>query len=216
MTEAEWLAATDPMPMLEFLKGKPSDRKLRLVACACVHRLGGHLKDERSKQALELAERFADGTANKAELRRARQAVRAAQEGLVLDLKRRAEGSAYEVVALAATEKDFVKAIPESWPVARLQATGIRVAREPFPSILLREIIGNPFRPITLNPSWLTSTVLALATGIYDEKGFDRLPILADALQDADCDNEEILNHFRQPGEHCRGCWALDLVLGKG
>ena len=61
---------------------------------------------------------------------------------------------------------------------------------------------GNPFRPITLNPSWLTSTVLALANGIYEEKAFDRMPILADALQDAGCDNEDILNHCRQPGEH--------------
>jgi hypothetical protein len=84
-----------------------------------------------------------------------------------------------------------------------------------FMPSLLREIFNNPFRPVAFDPSWRTSTVLALATGIYDEKAFDRLPILADALQDAGCDSEEILNHFRQPGVHVRGCWALDLILGK-
>jgi hypothetical protein len=80
---------------------------------------------------------------------------------------------------------------------------------------IVRDIFGNPFRPVTFNPSWRSSTVLTLAQSTYDEKAFDRLPILADALQDAGCDNDEILNHLRQPGEHCRGCWALDLVLGR-
>jgi hypothetical protein len=80
---------------------------------------------------------------------------------------------------------------------------------------LLRDIFGNPFRPVTLDPSWLTSTVLALATGIYADPAFDRMPILADALQDAGCDNEDILNHCRQPGEHVKGCWCVDLILNK-
>ena len=82
-------------------------------------------------------------------------------------------------------------------------------------AVLAREIFGNPFRPVTLNPAWLTSTVLALANGIYSERAFDRMPILADALQDAGCDNEDILTHCRQSGEHTRGCWVVDLLLGK-
>ena len=78
------------------------------------------------------------------------------------------------------------------------------------------EIFGNPFRPVTFDPAWRTSTVFALAQGIYDDKAFDRMPILADALQDADCDNDDILNHLRDAtAPHVRGCWALDLVLGK-
>jgi hypothetical protein len=79
----------------------------------------------------------------------------------------------------------------------------------------LHDIFGNPFRPITLNVSWLTSTVLALAQGIYQEKAFDRMPILADALEDAGCDNEDILNHYRQPGGHTRGCWVVDLLTDR-
>jgi hypothetical protein len=82
-------------------------------------------------------------------------------------------------------------------------------------SALFRDIFGNPFRPTTLNPSWLTSTVLALAQQMYDSRDFSPMPILADALQDAGCDNEDILNHCRQPGEHTRGCFVVDLLLGK-
>jgi hypothetical protein len=82
-------------------------------------------------------------------------------------------------------------------------------------AIVVRDIFGNPFRPVTLNPAWRTSNVSALAQSIYDDRAFDRLPILADALEDAGCDNADILNHCRQPGEHVRGCWVVDLVLEK-
>ena len=79
----------------------------------------------------------------------------------------------------------------------------------------IREIFGNPFRPVTINPAWLTSDVRLLATGIYDEKAFDRMPILADCLMDEGCNDEDILNHLRGPGPHVKGCWACDLILGK-
>jgi hypothetical protein len=81
----------------------------------------------------------------------------------------------------------------------------------------VRDILGNPFRPVTLDLSWVTSTVLALALAqqMYDSRDFSAMPILADALQDAGCDNEDILNHCRQQGEHVRGCFVVDLVLGK-
>ncbi|MBL8793522.1 MAG: hypothetical protein JNM56_06440 [Planctomycetia bacterium] len=79
----------------------------------------------------------------------------------------------------------------------------------------MREVCGNPFRPVKVDPAWLTSTVVLLAQAIYDERAFDRLPILADALEDAGCDHADILNHCRSEGPHVRGCWALDLVLGR-
>ncbi|WP_439623788.1 hypothetical protein [Gemmata sp.] len=80
---------------------------------------------------------------------------------------------------------------------------------------LVHEFFGNPFRPVALDPAWCTSTVVALARGIYDERAFDRMPILADALQDAGCDSADVLTHCRGPGPHARGCWVVDLVLGK-
>jgi hypothetical protein len=80
---------------------------------------------------------------------------------------------------------------------------------------LIREIVGNPFRPVAVNLSWLTSTALALAGQMYESRDFSAMPILADALMDAGCDNEDILNHCRHSGTHVRGCWVIDLLLGK-
>ena len=79
---------------------------------------------------------------------------------------------------------------------------------------LVRDIFANPFRPVSADPAWLTSTVVQLAAGIYTDRAFDRLPILADALQDAGCDNADLLDHCRGPGPHARGCWVVDLILG--
>ena len=81
---------------------------------------------------------------------------------------------------------------------------------------ILKDIFENPFRPAVVDPAWLTTDVLQLARGIYDEKAFDRMPILADALQDAGCDNPDILNHCRDAGQvHVRGCWVIDLLTGR-
>jgi hypothetical protein len=84
-------------------------------------------------------------------------------------------------------------------------------------SAFLREIFGNPFRPVECAPSWLTLDVVALAQGIYADRAFDRMPILADALQDAGCMNEDVLSHCRDAAlTHARGCWVVDLLLGTG
>ena len=81
--------------------------------------------------------------------------------------------------------------------------------------MLIRDIFGNPFRPVAFSPSWRTSTVLALASQMYESRDFGAMPILADALQDAGCDSAEVLDHCRGEGPHVRGCWVVDLVLGK-
>ncbi|MCE9566031.1 MAG: hypothetical protein K8U57_28760 [Planctomycetes bacterium] len=81
--------------------------------------------------------------------------------------------------------------------------------------LLLRDVFGNPFRPVAFDKSWLTSTVVAIAQGMYESRDFSAMPILADALQDAGCDNDDILNHCRGSGPHVRGCWVVDHVLGK-
>ncbi len=80
---------------------------------------------------------------------------------------------------------------------------------------LIRDIHGNPFRPVTFAPEWRTSTVTAIAETIYADRTFGNLPVLADALEDAGCDHADILSHCRGSGPHVRGCWVVDLVLGK-
>jgi hypothetical protein len=76
-------------------------------------------------------------------------------------------------------------------------------------------VTGNPFRPVSADPSWLTSTVVTLARGLHNDRAFDRLPILADALQDAGCANGNMLAHCHGDRPHVRGCWVVDLVLRK-
>jgi hypothetical protein len=83
---------------------------------------------------------------------------------------------------------------------------------------LIRDVFGNIFHPVTVDPSWTAwsdRTVMKLAQSIYDERAFDRLPDLADALQKSGCENGEMLTHCRQRGEHVRGCWVVDAILGK-
>jgi hypothetical protein len=82
-------------------------------------------------------------------------------------------------------------------------------------SNLLRDIFGNPSHPVTSPPEWRTDTAVSLARQMYDSRDFSAMPILADALQGAGCDSEDILNHCCGEGPHVRGCWVVDLVLGK-
>jgi hypothetical protein len=80
---------------------------------------------------------------------------------------------------------------------------------------ILRDIVGNPFRPVQFDTPWRTANVVDLARTIYEEKTFERLPILADSLMDAGCADEQVLEHCRSDGPHVRGCWVVDLILSK-
>ena len=80
---------------------------------------------------------------------------------------------------------------------------------------LVRDLVGNPFRPIAVDTRWRTADVIGLARAVYEDRAFERMPLLADALMDAGCDDEQVLGHCRGDGPHVRGCWVVDLVLGK-
>jgi len=208
MTEAEWLAATDPTPMLGFLQEKASERKLRLVAVACCRRIWHRLKDRRCRKVVEVAEQFADGLATLQELEAAAELAVLFTQDVKRDEDMGPTSAAYFVTSPLG-DITGLRRVPSA------ASRSVGAAESIAQCHLCRDIFGNPFRPITLNPAWHTSTVSTLATCIYEEKAFDRMPILADALQDAGCDNEDILNHCRQAGEHVRGCWCVDLLLGK-
>jgi hypothetical protein len=242
MTEAEWLSATDTTSMLEFLRGKVSDRKLRLYLCGGIHRIAHLLYDPASIEALGIAERFADGMADNEDMRRANWIAEAPTFGFLFraDFWEQNPDCKMEVLPqlvkmgalsgsaltggewhvngtirrrlLAAAELVYILTYT-SYDEGALNRAAVEMSEIEWPGRWLCNcVFGNPFLPVTLNPSWLTSTVLTLASGIYNEKAFDRMPILAHALQDAGCDNNEILNHCRQPGEHVRGCFVVDLV----
>jgi hypothetical protein len=291
MTDAEWLECIDPQKMLDFLRGKASERKLRLFACACCRRIwrlfgddiwafqhmecanhdrpdllqdrnadgssGGCFRtepgptgrledlfdDSISRIALEAAERWSDGRISPEELQAAGNAA--------LTLERQAEdyhgwaayrlgdhysGSEYEESqrsyltarsASRACASDICQTVREAAQAAVevIELPGCRFPEKPqtearVQATLLRCIVGNPFSPLmALDPTslaWNDGTVGRIAESIYEERAFDRLPVLADALEEAGCTDADILAHCRQPGEHVRGCWVVDLLLGKG
>ena len=106
-----------------------------------------------------------------------------------------------------------------SWKRLASRPNSLRPSSERDAEALLcppfRDIFGNPFRPVAFDPAWRTSTAIALASQMYESRDFAPMPILADALQDAGCDNDDVLTHGRGDGVHVRGCWVVDLVLGK-
>jgi hypothetical protein len=213
MTEEEWLTGTDPRPMIGYLRGRLSDRKARLFAVACC-RLVSHLFSEDSyKDAVEVAERFADGLASD-------------------DDRSDTWGSVDEQISLSERERNaswWADSAAE-WAVSGFDRPGywykaaaivsrfvITAAPESLSAqlSLFHCVVGNPFRPVTFDPRWRTADVVGLARTIYDGRLFDRIPVLMDALLDAGCDSADVLEHCRNDGPHVRGCWVVDLILGR-
>jgi hypothetical protein len=220
MDEREWLTCDDPDRMLKFLGKKYSPRKLRLFAVACCRIIWDRL-GEKSRRSVEVAERFVDGRATERALDEAGDAA-FSEAPYRVDLEgeynpaawialRNAYKAALDVSVYAAGWAVGNGVRPEAW------ADGFAVARAGH-CPLLREIAGNPFRPAKTFPgvlAWQDSTVVRMAQALYEERHFNDMPVLADALEDAGCDNADILNHCRGGGEHVRGCWVIDLLTGR-
>jgi hypothetical protein len=216
MDEAEWLACKDIGQMLDFLRGKATKRKFRLFVCVCCRRIWHLLPDERSRQAVEVSELYADGLAQRKVL------VETRKQALVL--ARDSWSTPAENAACAAARP----VLTTSW-VAYLARTAMSGRKPPVDpeaeheaqSVFLRCIFGNPFRPIALDPACRTPSVRALAQAAYDDRQLpagtlnaDRLAILADALEEAGA-GPAVLGHLRGSGPHWRGCHVLDATLEK-
>jgi hypothetical protein len=247
MTQSDWTACTDPAPMLEFLRGKASDRKLRLCACACVRRIWHLLTDDRSRQAVATAEKFADGLATERDLEAAQiAALRAAKmkarpepmrhhdQGLYLRAANAATGTtnqdawwaastAPDTAARAAGIESGAKG-PAEDPSRAGQSARLLLEHRRAQTAILLDVFDNPFRAVTVSPlllTWRNSTIPALAQSIYDNRSPSgtldpaRLSELASLLGEAGCQDAELLEHLRGPGPHIRGCWVVDLLLGK-
>jgi hypothetical protein len=222
VTETEWLACTDPTPMLEFLRGITSERKLRLFAVACCRRVWHLLVDERSHEAVEVAERFADGAATDKELEDAKSNAWEFSLHIVhederfFDLDQNARDAADAPAWAAEWSVDYgceYGECPLRVVVATQRALGTAEGNKQ--ASLVRCIFGNPFRPVAVDAGWLTPGVVGLARTIYEGRAFNRMPELADALEQAGFANADILAHCREPGPHVRGCWVVDGLLGK-
>lgn len=257
MTEAEWMACEDPTLMLEFLRAKVTDRKLRLFACACCRRVWSSIEDERSQTAVLVAELYLDGAASDAELLTAANAANYASylPPTMSNSVQHACNAAHLTTYAGSTIEAFIVAplsVRPTYagyaaealrnPVAYASLTAVCVAHAVLsqgeaehgyhnidPILgkeyseqcqLLRDIIGPlPFRPVTIDDSvfaWNAGTVVNLARAVYEDRGFDRMPILADAFEDAGCHDEDIIRHCRERREHVGGCWVVDLLLQRG
>jgi hypothetical protein len=202
VTEAEWLDCQDDYSMLLSVNRDLHARKLRLFACACARRLWRYINDERSRYAVEVAEHYADNLATRQELAAARERAGPAAT------------SKAKIVAFHAASDDACWAAGMAAMAASLGSAAIKAGQ----AAMLHDLFGNPFRPVVVPASWLAwegGTIGHLAQAVYDERSFDRLPILADALEEAGCADGRLLHHLHNGGEHFRGCWALDALLGK-
>jgi hypothetical protein len=199
MTPGEWASCTDPLAMLQFLRGNATDRKLRLFACACFGRRRDLLTERKDRGVVKLAELYADARIGSGKLSRA--FVRAGWGYDGRSPEYRSINWYREANQIA---QDSVRVLGGDSRPERMAMCG-----------LLREMVGDPFTEVKLAPSWLTGPVLSLARQGYDARDFSVHPVLADALEEASCADAVILDHCRRPGEHVRGCWVLDLLLGK-
>ena len=222
MSESKWLAATKPEAMIKLVRRRASDRKLRLAACACCRQIVYLCIDE-GRKAVEVAESYADGRAGGGELSAARESLlpytKAGPEYVPwLLLVNSAYEAALEVAAAVPGYAASAVAISlESSGPGAENYFGTPAQAEAKSRAhcvaAIRCVLGNPYRQEPFSRTWCTGDAVAVAAGIYNEGAFDRMPILADALQDAGCDDDAVLSHCREPGPHSRGCWALDLVL---
>jgi hypothetical protein len=233
MTEKEWLQFTISNKPFDYLYSRASDRKARLCAVAYCRSVETWLTETFCRRAVEQSELFADGLIPKQAMAAARKLFPAAERSRLREAAFvRAPSRAY--AELPAASRPVVWSA--SWDACHwvLLGNALGAARSCYLAAdvvhstlqserqsaellrrLTHDVFGNPFHPVAFDPRWRTSDVFGLARAIYDDKAFDRMPILADALMDAGCAEEQVLGHCRGNGAHVRGCWVVDLVLEK-
>jgi len=213
MTEDQWLfPTTDVHAMLGFARSKTSDRKLRLYACACIRAGWSWVTDEGSRQAVAIVEWDADGFVATSDFEAAREAARKGAERLYAALYQSPDTveTIDRYYAGVSVQRLFDPEPLDSAANAVWLAASMEQDRSVAAAQFLRHIMGNPFRPYPAPPSW-PSTVVQLAESLY--AGQDCAFALHDALLEAG--HAELAEHFREEKSHPKGCWVVDLILGK-
>jgi hypothetical protein len=242
--EQTWLRSNDladllagPLASLAVDRGNRFKRKLRLFGTACLRRISYLFKDEQTRRWIDTLEQATDAWMMWEEYSNLVEAVieppnedqfagdpaesygtrAAAWQALCLVSEYELGPRDASNAAAWAREAAYPHPVRSEIPNERQLLHGEREASVQV--AILRDIFGNPFVPVAIDPTWLAwndGIVFKLAQGIYDDRAFDQLPILADALEEAGCSNVDILSHLRGPGSHVRGCWPVDLCLDKG
>jgi hypothetical protein len=225
MTEQEWLRSPEPVRMVTHLRvrcgvtrTKAGRRKLRLFGCGCCRRVANLFPDEPGWPVVDLAERFADGNASQAEVDAALLDAEPVLQDGEGDHVRQARLNLHEAVRKLIGPAAAFSMACSSVGIA-LRWVGAGEASEcAVQACLHRDIFGNPFRPPAIDPAWLAWNGEAagiLARTIYEGRRFEDMPVLADALEDAGCQDAAILDHGRKANDHVWGCWLLDGLMGK-
>jgi hypothetical protein len=206
MTESEWLACGDDEEMIIWLEGRFSRRKRRLLGCATARQVEHLLREPSTHELISLCERYADRLVS-------RRQVQDAFRRMVWEPASYQEWNIRDLAKGFSTPHGGDPAL-DHFPEARGNGRLIRDWAD-----VMRDFYGpTPFRRVRLEPAWLAANdgaVPTLARAIYDEGRWTDLPILGDALEEAGCDDADLLGHCRGGGRHYRGCWVVDLILNK-
>jgi hypothetical protein len=220
MNEEQWLTCSDPAKMLMFLRGKINERKLRLFACACCRQGWRWLNAHPLRLAVEAAEQYADNHITEEDLAEARAAAWAVRDTRAPHAAAAARATVRESAWPAAREaqQEIIHQVWKKVERAWGTASDEKKACQRRQCDLLRDLVGNPFRRVTVDPAWRGwrgGLLMSMADRIYQARDFSDLPVLADALEEAGCTEPEMPRHCREPRPHVRGCWVIDLVLGR-
>ena len=194
-------------------------RRLRLFGVACCRSVEHIIEDPRLRQAIDRAELYADARLKPSTLAQWRR-VAGKRWVATRNLQPIPPDAPISLAVEDACRPDTDGHLTWSWARlaqrAELLSIGTPAEIEQRSLTALRDIFGNPFRPVAFDPRWRSESAVALARTAYDTRNFALLPILADALEEAGCDHADILSHCRdQKAVHARGCWVVDLVLSK-
>ncbi len=209
MTEQEWFGSIDTPVMLAYVAERISERKLRLFTCGCLRTTAGLPWEV--DESIKYVEKGCDGLLRWHEVVSRVQKKAFQANEIILGTavwSFRFPPLSDEPAAQAA--RNMIDYCTSDLAIYRLAVSAFSLTQ------ILRDIVGNPFRPVAFSPEWRTDTAVLLARQMYESREFSAMPILADALQDSGCDSDDLLSHCRDTSQvHVRGCWVCDLVLGK-
>jgi hypothetical protein len=243
MNEDEWFSEVYFTRHLDFVEDRLSARKTRLLAAAFCREVLPLFNDQRHRDAVDAAEDFADGKRSPQELEEHRKEFREEATRTYERYKKSSEAQSEEALkwflsselawAISYTTTAYTplplqkvgQAVVEITTRTRTGESSVVRTNDVITATLnepdqlgfralVHDVVGNPFRPIEFLVGWRSGNTIALARGMYDSRDFSAMPILADALEDAGCDNATILEHCRGDTKHVRGCWVVDQVLG--